>query len=353
MRLARVLVIVAVVAALSGAPSFVSAAANELDSPQVTPGSGSVATVFTFRVRYDGAFPATSVSVSVAGLTLPMALESGALTAGWWTTASLLPVGAWPTIFSAAAARGPSARVDGPVVVVAAPATVPPTATSVPTPPGQGGATPDSAPVGGSGSGTTASAAPDVAPAPSEAASAPGSDPATASSAAAGGGTDAATGDGAGTGPDAGGSGGDGDEGADEGAPAASGAGAPTPTGDAAPLRAGNDPSPDGEAASADDLVSTVILIGLAGVALVAMLGTFLLAGGRRREPEEVATNPTAPVAATTAIPPSARRTPRSPANDPIIAALGVDDEMAARRAIRRARISGVADGRTSRPKRR
>ena len=56
MRLSRALVIVAIVAALWGAPSSVSAAANQLSSPQASPGSGSVTTVFTFRVRYDGAF---------------------------------------------------------------------------------------------------------------------------------------------------------------------------------------------------------------------------------------------------------------------------------------------------------
>src|SRR5699024_4257574 len=84
MRLRRGLFVLAIVAALWGAPSSVSAAVNDLSSPQVSPTSGSVTTVFTFRVRYDGGFPAASVTVTVAGLTIPMILESGSLTAGTW-----------------------------------------------------------------------------------------------------------------------------------------------------------------------------------------------------------------------------------------------------------------------------
>jgi hypothetical protein len=101
----------------------------------------------------------------------------------------------------------------------------------------------------------------------------------------------------------------------------------------------------DRETASADDLVSTLLLVGLAGVASVAIVGTLLLFAGRRRQPERAETIP----------PPNlAHRRPMSPADDPIVAALGVDDEMAARRAIRRARSSGVSDDtRTNRPRRR
>jgi hypothetical protein len=89
--------------------------------------------------------------------------------------------------------------------------------------------------------------------------------------------------------------------------------------------------------APTDEMVSDLLLFGLAGVESVANIGTLLLIAGGRREPRR----------ATAVAPPSAtddalmRRVARSgraqPADDPIVAALGVDDEMAARRAVRRA----------------
>ena len=352
MRVLRAFVILAVVAALWGAPSSVSAAANQLASPQVSPGSGTVATVFTFRVRYEGTFEATSVSVSVAGLTLPMVLEGGTLAAGWWTTASLLPVGAWSTTFRSTASRGPAGTADGPIVVVAAPFTPMPTASSA-SPPGQGGATPESAPVGDSGRGTAATAAPDAAPeevtASSEPSSAPDAAPAAPATSPADApaepiaAPDARAGEGLPDAPTAG-----------DNAPAASHAGTPSAGEGAARMRTERD-SPASEAvASADALVSTLILVGLAGVASVAIVGTLLLLAGRRRDPEEATATPTAHVETATAPPRIARRTQVRPADDPIVAALGVDDEMAARRAIRRARTSRSAGAApTDRPRRR
>jgi hypothetical protein len=345
-RLMRAAIIVAVVAALSGAPSSVSAAANQLTSPQVSPGSGSVTTVFTFRVRYDGAFAATSVSVAVAGLSLPMVLQSGSPTAGWWTTASVLPVGAWSTTFSSTAARGPAATVQGPAVVVAAPATAPP-ASAIPTTP-SGGATPESVPIGGSGDGTAATPAPDAAPDGATASSGPTSAPGDGLSApepAPDGGTDPAPGGGTETDPDAGTAENGGDEPpADDGAPAASGGRGPSPADGATRARTPGDTTSGEGTAAADDLVSTLLLIGLAGVASVAVIGTLLLMAGRRREPQRATAAASAPVGAAAVRPRIARRASTSPADDPIVAALGVDDEMAARRAIRRARATRVSD---------
>jgi len=74
MRPMHGLLVLAIVAALWGAPSSASAAVNELSSPQVTPGSGSVTTVFAFRVRYDGGFPAASVRESLERLAAGKAL---------------------------------------------------------------------------------------------------------------------------------------------------------------------------------------------------------------------------------------------------------------------------------------
>jgi hypothetical protein len=83
-------------------------------------------------------------------------------------------------------------------------------------------------------------------------------------------------------------------------------------------------------------------------------VGTLLLVAGRRREPEPATAAPTAPVGAGTERARIARRVTTNPADDPIVAALGVDDEMAARRAIRRARTARPADeARVDRPRRR
>ncbi len=98
------------------------------------------------------------------------------------------------------------------------------------------------------------------------------------------------------------------------------------------------------------EMVSDLLLIGLAGVASVAIIGTLLLVAGRRREPGP-ATQPAEPSATDDALMRRAARSGRMrPADDPIVAALGVDEEMAARRAIRRAQ-RGI-DGHTG-PQRR
>jgi hypothetical protein len=173
MRMLRGFFVLAIVAALWGAPSSVSAAANELSAPQVSPPTGDTTTPFTFRVRYDGGFRATSVGVTVAGLTIPMTLESGSRTAGWWRGSSLLPVGAWSTVFEATVSQGPAATLTGPVVVVASVAPSP--TSSNPAGPSSG-ATPESAPADGIDSPTAPPAAP--APSPGEAVA---PDPAVAS----------------------------------------------------------------------------------------------------------------------------------------------------------------------------
>ena len=365
MRLRRGLFVLAIVAALWGAPSSVSAAVNELSSPQVSPSSGSVTTVFTFRVRYEGAFPAASVTVNVAGLGIPMILESGSLTAGWWMGSSLLPVGAWSTTFTAIAPRGPAPTIVGPAVTVAGLSTPAPTATGG-TAPGNG-PTPESAPVGDPGTPTTPPAAP--APAPAEApasataptASAPASTaPGSAPDPGGSGGSDAPSGGGAVTGstpePEiregsaAGGGGGAGDEPAAQGAPTASRAIEPQPTGGPMLIRPVADTEPRDERTAADETVSHLLLMGLAGVASIAIIGTLLLVAARRREPERATAIPARPAADTAAM----RRMPRSSrahaADDPIVAALGVDDEMAARRAIRRARRQADDGGAPAQP---
>jgi len=83
--------------------------------------------------------------------------------------------------------------------------------------------------------------------------------------------------------------------------------------------------------------VPDLLLIGLAGVASVGIIGTLLVAARRRRAPERVPAMPAPPFADDEILRRLARSDRGQPFHDPIVAALGVDEEMAARRAIRRA----------------
>jgi len=354
MRLLRGFLVLAIVAALWGAPPSVSAAVNELSSPQVTPGTGGVTTTFTFRVRYEGGFRAISVGVTVAGLTIPMSLESGSRTAGWWRGSSLLPIGAWSTVFHASVVQGPAPTLAGPIVVVASVAPSP--TSSTPAGPSSG-PTPDSAPVDGLDGPTAPPAAP--APSPEQAAAtdaaaaspvpaAPDPGPAPGSTGGlapsdgggmnapgpGGAGGSAAGGDGAGTG----GGSGDGEPRSEDGAPASTTGPSPATGVDPGLVQPASDTDQAPEdRARTREMVSDLLLIGLAGVASVAIIGTLLLIAGRRREPEG-ATAVGSPSAADDALLRRIARSARAQtADDPIVAALGVDDEMAARRAVRRA----------------
>jgi hypothetical protein len=347
----RGLVALALLAALLGAPRPVSAAVNELTGARVSPASGSVTTVFVMRVNYDGGFPATAVTVTAGGVPRPMALEAGTLSSGTWVLATPLPPGTWPLTFAATVLRGPSPTLVGPTVSVAGvPAPAPtPTPNNQATPPRSSGSMPspgddptsvdepDEAPASSSDAepapnapGSEAQASPDDDRGPSD----PGTAPATAAP-----GTvendpdDGSAGDGAPTtdppkSAATGGSGGgaDGPDPADHGsAPAAD---------------RGGDPAadPSGSPVEPDGLLAMVLIIGLIGVAAVALIGTLLLAAGRRRQDEEE------PAAAPVGVAPEGtaadelltrralRRARMRVADDPILSALGVDEQMQARR---------------------
>ena len=85
-----------------------------------------------------------------------------------------------------------------------------------------------------------------------------------------------------------------------------------------------------GDASGADDFLISVLLFGLAGVAAVALIGTGLLLARRDRDKEP---RPTAMAEAAEAL---ERRTVRRSkvrvGNDPIVAALGIDDATRERR---------------------
>jgi len=67
--LERCMLVLAIIAALFGAPTNASAAGNELSAAEAGPGSGTTATTFTFKVTYDGraddATPATDGLLSM------------------------------------------------------------------------------------------------------------------------------------------------------------------------------------------------------------------------------------------------------------------------------------------------
>lgn len=353
MMRAGLLLFMAVVAASLGAPPTVSAAPNELHDPAATPGSGTTSTVFTFSVRYEGRFEATSVVAAVAGRTLPLTLSSGSRSSGTWTGASTLPAGTWPVTFSATAAQGPTATAVGPTLSVASPTPVPVAATPAPAPPATPEAEDEPASGGSSPTGTRTDTTDGVAGTAESGGAelvAESTDPTTGSD----------VGDGAPS-EDDGASGstpGDDDptERASASSPQSPGTDAPADDGLAADEAADASPAdgvavePVGDEREAgtrhsdpDAIVTLVLVVGLAGVAAVAILGSLvLLAGARRRRrgeedraAAEPARSPAVDVAARVVERRALRHARTHVGDDPITAALGVDDEMAARRARR------------------
>jgi hypothetical protein len=328
-------------AALLGAPPRASAAANQLLDPAVGPTSGSVVTPFTFRVRYEGSFPALGVTTSVAGLTLPMLRTAGTASAGTWTVATALPSGTWRPTFTAVVAQGNQPTLVGPAVVVAAPAaTADPTDAPPDVVPAPGGTTPTAsgrtAPVEDAVAPTTTP--PPAAPvAPSEAAApaAPTPPPAVGSPAAVP--RTAPSGGGAGpaAAPAAGSDGGDAPGGLPTSAPPSSRPGggtvsaAPASSGSRTP-RGSDDAehgirSALGDGGDAASEVTGVLVVGLSGVAAVALVGLAVLLARRRRERADA-------VQAVVAVDPGMQEGPRRRSrassvelpDDPIVAAMGL-----------------------------
>jgi hypothetical protein len=378
----RILVVLATFAALLGAPSIASGAGSSLGSPSVSPTNGSVTTLFTMRVTYDGEFPAIAVTVAVAGLHLPLVLISGSAEQGTWSASSILPAGTWTPTFSAVPLQGNSDTVSGAIIsVVGAPTIGATPAPTVTTPMPTRVNEPDSeVPLGSEDPGTGVDPAPaddlggaspsaDAEPVGSTPASPPGagqvgassgaepvrSEGSTSSPAAAGGRAGAAGGGGgdapaAASGGTAGATGGGGGD-----APAAPAEDDPRqrsaePGGMPAAGRAG---AGESEGIPSDPLLGVVLLIGLSGVAVVALIGGIVLSIGRRRPDDGEDPTSAARARATEAV--LERRTLRQAKvrldDDPIVAAMGVEDQVAARR--RRSAARQVASGPGERPVRR
>lgn len=360
----RLPLVLAAVAALLGAPSLVSAAGNDLSDPSVSPTSGTVTTVFTLRVRYDGKFPASTVSVAVAGLSLPMTQVSGSLAEGTWAVSTLLPAGTWTPTFSSSVERGNTGTVTGPVISVTGsvlPKVTPaPTGTSGPPSrdseiddgPGStqdpGSVDPGTAPVEGDPAAEPSGDAEPVVTSPA--------DPSPIASTSAG--VEAPQPGGSSASPRASGSA-HGGGGAREDPQAAPGdeddpdrSAAPGAMPDAMPA---SDQSEDDERAEdgVEDWPPTLfVLVGLTGVAAVAGIGTALLILGRRRTAEEEVPIGVPKRSDTDALleQRTLRRARVRLGDDPIVAAMGVDDQVEARRQRRRA--SQVTSGPGERPTR-
>lgn len=348
--LKRCMLVLAIIAALFGAPTNVSAAGNELSAAQAGPGSGTTATTFTFKVTYDGRFPATSVTTSVAGRTLAMSRVSGSPSSGTWSASTTLPAGTWPVTFSAVPERGNSPSLVGPTVMVTAAVTPPPSAPPKPPPKATPAPTPDAPP--GDNTGTTVTT---PQPAPGDSApgdSAPG-DSAPDDSAPGDGGIvpprdDDATpapgaSDATGNPPDGGGA-----EPVGDGAPAATGQIAPSS--EAAPAVGRTTSATDDDATTATDgLLNMVLLVGLSGVAAVALIGVAVMLAGRRRDHDDETAVPAAASFAARATRSSPEASPDAVmerrmlrqsrvrmTDDPIVAALGIGNDDDDRRRARR-----------------
>ncbi len=357
----RGLLVLAFVTVLLGAPSPASAASNALVALPPAPASGTTDTTFVFRVTYAGRFEATAVTAQVAGRTIGMARVAGTGLTGTWSVGTTLPAGTWHATVTAVAAQGNSPSVQTSAVTVTsapAPPTPPPTPVTGSSVPGGPVPSPDRVgeePIGG-GVSPTANAAP--------ASTSPSPDPVAAPATSGGGGTDPsgqggtdgaagepATGDGGATAP-IGGEPAPSDDPRGEGVPRPT-AHTPAATGLTAPTAAdGRTPTTQERRPLADDeLTSAVLLGGLIAVAAVALLGTMLLVLGRRRRPRPDPDLPSAAPASAAAVAEDAvaatlrartvRRARERLDEDPILAALGIDEAASARRArVRSARVS-------------
>jgi hypothetical protein len=340
---ARGLLVLAMIAALMGAPSVASGAANVLVNAQASPVTGTVDTEFTLAVTYDGRSDARAVKVSVAGRVVDMSLVSGTPAAGTWRVRTTLPAGTWPVVFSAIVERGNPPMLAGPTLTVTLLDTPPPTIDATEPAdeqPNDTPATPDQPTAG-----TDAPTTPDEPATPVEegtTSDSPDALPAVTPPPAAPAGTAAAV-DTPTTGAN---------EEDEQGTPAEQEAPAATaPSARPAPAaddETAGEPDP-GAAVEEVDIVAMTVLIGLAGVAAVAIGGTALLLAMRRRERR--AGGPPTPMADARAGNDAAdghgasgmgdrqtlRRARLRMTDDPIMTALGIDEDIAGRRARRRA----------------
>ncbi|MEO8246274.1 MAG: hypothetical protein ABI622_04055 [Chloroflexota bacterium] len=330
MTLRRTAFLLAILAALIAAPSAVLAAPpNALLGAAATPPAGTTLTPFTLSVQYlsSAGTAAGSVSATVAGRTLSLSLVAGSTTSGTWAVSSRLPAGSWTTTFRASPEKGPQPVLAGPTIIVAAATASTPPAPS-PTPDLAAGAEPSSQLDGGGAPSTTTPA-----PAPAATEASPVAAP-TASGLA-------APASGAASQPGASGGYGGGSPAPPDAAP--SGNAAATPAAPPMPAAAGR-PSAAASPAAVPFLptsplgdgtegVWTIMIGGLVAVGAVALTGgAWLFAAGRRR-PATSGTNAPLPSPEATGKTTdellsrrSRSRTRMKPSDDPVLAAMGLDE---------------------------
>jgi hypothetical protein len=282
---------------------------NRLEAPAANPSQGNGLTLFHVSVRYVSVAgnAASSVSARIGTLDLPMRLTGGTSTNGTWSGSTVLPVGTWTTTFQATTLKGPSPTLAGPSLTVLGAAS--------PTPNGRPGDEPAPSFSGGSDTGDPGGG-PAVTPA---------AGPAESEKPRPGAGTPDPA-------PRGGGGGGRSETETSEPAPRGSGD-ASTPgrrRGGGAPLDPGSSGAPaaeeiplggEGTDTPRGDLL--LLLVGIVGVATVALLGTGWLLASRERDGE--AAEPAETVAGLRAR--RARRTAGiKPAHDPVLAAMGLDE---------------------------
>ena len=331
----RGFLVLAVIAALLGAPRLASAAANALASPSATPTTGTTETVFVLQVDYDGQFPATGVTAVVGTRALAMSLGRGSASSGTWRVGTTLPAGTWPVAYSATVVQGNAPSLSGPTLTVhsASPPTTP-VPTSVSNPRTEAGG---DAPTSGGG-GSTPAPAPAQAPVTSAPAGSPNAmpppaatedrDPSPAGEAA----PEKPIGPPAPSATPA-------PAGGDAVQPEAAASEAPDTPSEAAGAGGTTEPPRDGvmagthaprpadglagPASSDDELLGSVLLLAVSGATAMALVGGVVLVVRRRRR----AAAPDAMVASESAmVSPRARRLARAARldDDPILASLGV-----------------------------
>jgi hypothetical protein len=315
MPLRRTVLLLAMLAALVMAPSSVFAASpNELRAADVSPVIGLSTHPFAFSIQYHSAAdnPAQSVSVSVAGISMPLLLVSGTAIDGTWQATGPLPTGTWTVTFTAQVANGEQPSLTfGEVQVVADS----PSASA-----GSGGGAENPISDPGSGGSSSGQPAPQVtavpsastAPAPASHVPRPSTSPAPAASARR---AEAVT--------------------HQRPRPGRSGAGEKSATPATAPGRSGAPPGRVGASDSSDPpLLWTILFLGGSVVGGVALVGTAWVLLGSRREREAApaiipdAVEPDLAQRAISTLEQRAMRRARiRQIDDPILAGLGLDEE--------------------------
>lgn len=361
----RAALVLAILAALVGAPSSLLAAPpNQLSDPGASPTTGGTLTTFVLSVRYTstGGNPAQAVVAEVGPVSVGLSLVSGSATDGVWRGVSLFPAGTWQVTFRAEVDQGPQPALAGPTLTVAAatgptptpsspnvrpvPTEAEPTATPALNPqatPSSTSPSPDARPAGSAEASSAASEQPAPMGEPSAPPPARSADAQPVPAATAAPGSDGTKAD---PSPDNGESPGD-------AAPRGTAGGSPRASDTPAGLLEGDPGGP----ASGDLLLMLGVVL---GVATVALLGTGWMLAARSRDDEPE------PVAASTGHGPlhaaatgraaeieerrARRRAQRMPGHDPVLAALGLDadDEADAGLAPRRGTARGATP--TSRP---